>query len=436
MAQTTSFHALAARLVEEFDGARRVIPIASLATGSGATSLVITEGPASGAMDYGYSSLSANAFDGLHVWITVPDAAATAPAGEYGGQVTRGGNSAGTLTISPGFSADPNSADTGAYLMLTKLPPFEYLRAAQSIQRDQFMPRYLCLSVCNDANMEDASGDVATDWPDSTGTPTQTKDTTEVLTGKQSLKIVTTTLDHSVRSPSIPVTEADQWLFAPVIKCTAGSLRAQLYDVTNSAEIDGVTVDEEDWTQVYLQPSIPADCQNVQVRFIAKTAATTAYVDHVPLTTSRGIYAVPSQVADANDILGVTYSRYGLGSEAGNSYMALSEVMEAWPYFDYLRDYAGVNSHRIQVRKPCAHPLYLHFRAAETIFTGINATTGEVTYVPQEIAVAGGLAHLYMTIGKKEEADRYAGAYGTRLRGIGLGAPVVKRSAQRRVWAS
>jgi hypothetical protein len=372
-----------------------------------------------------------NAADGVGVY--VPSVTAS-PKESY---VTRGGLTvaSGTYTMSPAYGSSPGSGVSAYFLY--GLTMNEIDDAINNIVRSLYLPRYVALSLINDGNMEGASANVTTDWPDSTGSPTQTKETSIVLTGTQSLKLVIATLDDSVRSQSLPVTEGDIFQFSTAIKCTAGSLRAQVYDVTNSIEIPGAgaTVDEEDWTEVRLPSiTIPADCQNIQIRYIAKTTSTTAYVDYAAPYSTRDIYSLPSQIVDASDVLGVSYLPVGRTSEAADSYIGLSEIMQPWPY-STLKDYAGVNSHRIEIREPCFDPLFVHFRAPDSALAQ-NTSDTDTTFIPIDVLVYGAVAECHRKMGNMEKAKEWAGMYDAALNGIDLGKPVITRSAQRRVYVS
>lgn len=418
MATTSTLDAVHRRVLRAlWPNARALI---ETTTGAGSTTSLVIAARAN-------SSHSANAADGVGIY--VPSVTA-APKESY---VTRGGFTvaSGTYTMSPAYGSSPGSAASAYFLYGLTMDEID--DAINNIVRSLYLPRYVALSLINDGNMEGASANVATDWPDSTGTPTQTKETSIVLTGTQSLKLVIATLDDSVRSQSLPVTEGDIFQFSTAIKCTAGSLRAQVYDVTNSAEIDGATVDEEDWTDVRLPAlTIPNNCQNIQIRYIAKTTSTTAYVDYAALYGTRDIYALPSQIVDASDVLGVSYLPAGRTSEAADSYIGLSEVMQPWPYYETLRDYAGVNSHRIQLREPGYNPLFVHFRAPDTALNGDTDTT----FIPIDILVYGSVAECFWKLGNKEEAKVWGAKYDAALNGIDLGKPIITRSAQRRVWVS
>lgn len=343
-----------------------------------------------------FGGTGANAYDGVRAFIldTTDDAA---PKGEER-RVSAGGftGSTGTWTVGTAYSAAPESGDV--VLFLYGFAHQDVLDAANRVQNANFWPRYVALSLVTDANMEDSG---VASWVDVSGTPTQTKETTIVLTGKQSLKIVTTVLDESVRSVSVPVTENTTLYVSVPVKLTAGSLRVQLYDVTNGAEIHGTTVDEEDWTEVRFNDTVPANCQNVQVRFIAKTAATTAYVDHVSLLPAgREVYNLPV-FTDMEHVEGLYYQMPGTASEAEHAYRAFEKRLQRWPDYESLTDYAGVNSHRIQTH--CGgYPLWVKGFQKDAEFTGLSSTT----FAPPDAIVWGTVAELQET-----QAGRLSGRF-------------------------
>ena len=427
MATTVTLDALTQRIVKNLWPGK--FPLVATTTSAGTdVSLVIAAAA--------YSSSSVNAYDGVSVYCP------SVTTGIKTSRVTRGGFTvaSGTFTMSPAYGSIPGSAASAYFLY--GLHANELLEAANEVLRTLILPRYLVLSLVNDANMEDVAADAATDWPDETGTPTQTKETTIVLTGKQSLKLVIANSDDSVRSLSVPVTEGEQLNLSTPIKVTAGSLRVQLYDVTNSAEIDGSTVDEEAWTEVRFQAAVPNNCQNVQVRYIAKTASTTAYVDYCGLTGDSDIYALPDAVYDAAFVEDVLYLPAGFTSEAEQSYAAFSEALQPWPYYSALRDYAGVNSHRIQVLRPW-YPLFVKFHDSEAILAQ-NAGDTNTTAAPEELLVEGALSDLCMRLSERSNSNsakadyarrslRHAKRYHSLLESIGLGRPRARLVSARRV---
>ena len=395
MSTTSTLDQIHQRVIKELWPGR--YPLIETTTGAGSTSQLVIASAA-------YSSASVNAYDNAMVYCPSVTAA------PKWSRVTRGGYTvaSGTFAMSPVYGSSPGSGVSAYFLYGLHINDLD--ESINDLVRTLYLPRYLVLSLCADPNMESADA-AATDWPDADGAPTQTKETSIVLTGKQSLKIVTTVVDTSVRSPSIPVTEFETLLLSVPVKVTAGSLRVQLYDVTNSAEVSngGVTVDEEAWTEVRFPAlSVPSNCQNVQVRFIAKTAATTAYVDHVSLLSAqRSIYALPSQVASAVDVEGVYYLPAGQTSEATNAYGALAEELQPWPYNqDGLRDYAGVNSHRITVDQPMGYPLFVMFKAKDSTLAQ-NTSDTNTTVAPQDLVVFGAVADCAERLYRKTESSHW-----------------------------
>src|SRR3990172_4781836 len=146
-------------------------------TGAGSTTSLVIAARAN-------SSYSVNAYDGVGIYC--PSVTAS-PKESY---VTRGGLTvaSGTYTMSPAYGSIPGSG-VAAYF-LYGLTMNEIDEAINNIVRSLYLPRYVALSLLNDGNMEGASANVTTDWPDSTGTPTQTKEKSIILTGTQSLKRV------------------------------------------------------------------------------------------------------------------------------------------------------------------------------------------------------------------------------------------------------
>lgn len=513
---TSTFQDIVTALVAQYDGPEFVVPISSLASGSSSTSLVLTQGPGSGLRDWGYSSSSANKYDGLHAWITVATStlssdsdsgtstavgttsltdsgkswtvnhwvgavvvsgtksmtvtsntatvlsgiawsggsnpstgtytltlAAAGPDGEYGGQVTRGGNSAGTLTISPGFSADPNSANSGAYLLMTKDSPYDYLDAIQSIQEHQYMDRFLPWGLNADADME-SSG--VTSWAATSGNATITKSTTDQMVGARTLKVVTTVVSEGALNTVLNVRPGTTVLVSALVRVGStspptilGSLAVSLYDVTNSTSLHSVTVSSPEWTEVRFQYSVPSTCNQVRLRLLSATAATTAYVNWA-LIQPQGIEALDMSKSatlstlNPSDILGFYYLPQGYTGSTGETYEGFTQSLVPWPSLETSRDYSALNPFWPGVQSPGSSPLFIKFRGCETPFTGINATTSEVSHLPSGLLVAGAMMEMHR--GKNDkEMIRWGKAYGAHLNAIGLGRKKVIWRPQRRVGA-
>lgn len=355
-----------------------------------------------------YPYTSPSAYRGVNIWVIYDAGGAAAAPENQERAVTAAGFTiaSGTLAVQPNFTAAPASGDIA--LFLYGLHRDDLLEATNDVIRNLTLPRYSVVSLCNDANMENAAADCATDWPDVAGTPTQTKETSIVMTGTQSLKVVYTVLDDSVRSLSIPVTENEQLNLSVPVKCTAGSLNVQLYDVTNAAEILSATVDEEAWTRVQFPAAVPSGCQNVQVRFIAKTAATTAYVDHVALTSqARSLYDLAAPLVEGADIDGLFYWPVWQSSEASYSYMEMGAVLQPYSRGNILRDYAGVTSHRIEIPRSKDDSIWVKYRTPGTALAALTDTC----YAPIELLVAGAASECLKRLAARAADDSAKNEY-------------------------
>lgn len=363
-----------------------------------------------------YTGRSANAYDGVGMFCYSADSAA--PEGEFR-RVTSGGfaGATGTWTVAPDWTAAPAAGDK-FILMRGGLDDNQFLDAANAVITAHAWPQYLAATMIVDGNF--TAADPATGWADVTGTPTQTAETTEVLTGKQSMKVVYTVVDTSVGCAAVPVTESEQLLVWAVVKCTAGSLRVQLWDNTNGAEIDGTTVDEEAWTIVALQnTNVPDDCQNVSVRLVNKTAATTAYIDHVGLLSQdRELYEVIPEITDASHIERAMHLPLRTPSEASDAWV-WGEEFEPWPGGEALKDYFAVNSHRANLQRPSIYPIFWQFRDYESDLTALSSTT----VAPADVVEYGAAAELL---------ERWA----DRLDGDERGKKLAKAAKCRQVYAS
>lgn len=406
-------------------------PINFSATGGSTTTIASTSAI--------FAKTAATAYTGRDAVITdtTDDAA---PEGEARPVTSFSGT---TLTVGTAYSATLTSGDD-VTLLPGGLHLPDFLEAINDILRNLPLPRYLPVTDLTDGDME-TSG--VTSWTDAVGTPTQTKETTAalVLTGTQSLKLVTTTVDHAVTSVSRPVTEGEQRLMWAPIKVTAGSLRLSVYDVTNSVEIEGETIDEEAWTVPVIQYTVPSGCQNVAARLVAKTASTTAYVDHVgSVSCEVELLDTPSQITDTALIEGVDFLPLGFPSEANNSYL-WGEDPEPWATRDELRDYRALTQMRFSIRKPSIYPLFWRFRATNTALSAMS----DVAYIDDDLleaALPGMASVLFAKLaianehnGNTQQAARYKGwseenarTYRTMLDSLGLAEPIIQKPSQPR----
>ena len=399
----------------------RIAPVQFTATGGGTTSVASTSAQ--------WNKTAATAYNGYYATVlTDAGGAAAAPEGEsklISAYVTA------TNTLTTGtFSAAVASGDT---ILLSPLPQAAMTEAINDVIRNLPLPRYLPVTLITDGDME-ATG--TTSWADVTGAPTQTKETTIVLTGTQSLKLVHTVVDTSVGSVAVPVTENEQITVWAPVKCTAGSLQVQVWDATNSVEIESATVDEEAWTLVWFQNlTVPANCQNITIRLVNKTAATTTYVDHVGFLRSRWqdvLYDLPSQITDATLLDGISYLNPTQNSEAEFAYIWDGDF-EPLGAPDIKRDYRGVNSNRVEIPWS-ARPLFYEFRATNTALSAM----ADVFYGSSDLleaVVEGTAAGCFRKLQMEGKAQQHKMIYKGLLRSLGIGDTETQYVPQRRVYA-
>jgi len=354
-----------------------------------------------------FRKTAATAYNGRVALIT-QTTDGNAPVGE-GRVVTTFATATGDLTTNP-FSAHLTTADE-ITLLPAGLGAIDIDEAIDDVTRTLHLPTYLAATLIVDGNF--TAADPVTNWADVAGAPTQTAEATIVRTGWQSMKFVSTVVDTSVGCSAVPVTEGEQILVWAGVKVTAGSVRVSLYDATNSVEIDGVTTDEEAWTVPTFTANVPADCKNVTVQIVSKTAATTAYIDHVGLLSQdRELYDVIPEITDASQINRVLYMPLGFTSTTDRAYL-WGQDLEVWSEESVLRDYYGKNIHRSGMRRPVENPIFWEFMLTDTVMSAMTDTvylSGDIF----EAAIDGMISNCYKKLAAQQSAagnDERAFAY-------------------------
>lgn len=400
--------------------------VTATATG-GSTSTVAVSGLA-------FSDASVYAHDGWYVYVaTTTDG--LAPQGELS-RVQRGGfvPSTGTFQVSPNFTAAVGNGDT-IYFMRERRSV--YLDAVNRILPNLYGPAYTPLSMVTDGHLENSG---VGSWT-TIGTPSTAleKSTSNILQGTQSLHFVSDATDEGFASTAVPVHEGETLLVSVPVMCESGSARVILYDVTNSAEIEGVTVDQEDYAEVRFTDSAPDGCEEVAIRVVSKTAVSDVYVGWVMLLSQqRYVYDIPSLVEDAAHISRILSLPWGYPSEVANSYVIFARWFREWPFSDVMRDWHSAAAQRIEVGVP-TWPLFLEYRKP---YSTVSADTDTVTMPNYRILVEGALAELKTAQAQQnrentvlharlvDEARRHTNAYRRMLEADGL-----KRQVRRRVAA-
>ena len=411
----------------------------TVATGAFAVSPVVAEGPSAvissasaAAATVVTTSTSHNLATGDQVYVSITGSTPTV-SGVYPVTVT----AATTFTIPVDLTGGAGTGGVvGRPIYFTYGLPMETVdEAINSVIRTCYLPRFLPLGTNYDGDNE-ATG--VGSWPAVGSGTTITKSSTRAI-GTQSLSVITTVVDTGAEN-SLTVTEAEQYIVSALVSVSAGSLRVALYDSTNSEEIDGVTVDQGAWTEVRFVATIPDNCEAATVRVTSKTASTTASVNYaVALPTHNEVMDLAQSATlsglNAADILGVFHQPVGFPSEANQSYVGWpDEALEPWSWSKGMQDYAAGSSHWLNIQNPCYNPLWIQFRAIDSVLAP-NAGDTDTTFIPVEVLVPGAVAECHRKLGNDEKAREYTRQYLAALAGIGLGAPTVTREPQRRVMA-
>jgi hypothetical protein len=359
-------------------------------------------------------------------------------------------NTVDTLTVAT-WTTTPVAASTtyaifpnGKLLFMNGLEPHDFLEAINNVTRTLYLPRFLPLSIIGDGDMELSDTSAYT----AVGSPTLTKSTSFTLLGKYALKIVTTSTNEGAYGFQSATEGMPMHLSVPVT-CTAGSLKVEAYDGTNSATIDSVTVDQSIYTQVRFDFTVPDNCEELRVRLLSQTATTTAYVDHVSVWTDNDVIDLSTSQAlgplDGHDIMGIYTQRTGFPSEANRSYEAWTQCLQQVAITGGTSDYYAGIPHWITTGRLTNAP-FIEFRDKGTDFTSLAATTSEVSYVPIEIIVEGALAELKERLRNRTrsrtqkdtynaEMHEHRRAYRGMLEALDLAKPVVQYMPARRVSA-
>lgn len=395
MATTVSLQTIAEAVIQRLWAGRR--PIVDVADSSGNTTstLVIA--------DQAYSSAHANLYDGVGIWVV-------GGTGNQASRVIRAGfaPSTGTWTLSPALGAAPNSATVW---FLYGLSRDDILEATNRVLDRLYMQAYLPLTMVADGDME---ANNTSSWTAVSGA-TLSKVTTaaRVITGQRALRIQTTAVDTGAASANIRVHEDEVLLVSVAVMCDVGSATIELRDVTNGATITAsVTVDQEAYTEVRREFTVPVGCEEVSLRILAASSTSDIYVGWASvLPMSRYVVDVPSTVEDAAFIDGLWELPQGFTSEADYSFVALGRAFEPYPVPGDLRDYIGVNSHRLTLPKRVTRPLFMQLKRPYSALTLDSDTTA----APETLVVAGVSADLLNRLANRVRSESVKADMLTRM---------------------
>lgn len=370
-----------------------VAPVSQLDAATTATSLVLS-GAGSGRMSAVYSSGSLYAYDGVGVWMPVANSTATAPEGQYGGRVTKGGyaGSTGTFTLSPGFTTSPKIAPPTepALVFLYGIDPWEWTDAINEVTRTMALPRALPVTMATDGEMEQAT---AASWTAVGGASLSKLSAAEggvaPLLGRM-LKVTLAASGDGVQG-SVPAVAPGEVLsvWAPVAASGVAHATVALRDGSSTVASATLDLSGGGWVEARFQGSLSSAPGAVTVR-ITGDGAGTLYVGALAVhSIYRSRYPLPAAVDDAASLLAVGALPAGRGVSAGG-WQGWSELTVPWPARAY-RDYGAAPGHWLELgsRPASLWPLFAFLRLPVGSYSGPTATADEALTAPLEVLVEG-----------------------------------------------
>lgn len=309
----------------------------------------------------------------------------------------------GTITVAPAMGA--NHPTTTQYEVYYVTHPQKVKDGINDALADMSYQELLPLTLITDGDMEDTTADP----PNWTGTnATETKDTTYVLFGRQSLKVTDSGSGAGYAySDNVPVTLGEQlFVWAPVYGDQKGA-KLTLYDVTNSADIETARHDEEGWAVLAFTAAVPTGCYEVRVHCETITANGATYWDHVGLLkTAQLIYDRPSWLARSQDfvhIIGFPVGNSLNSSNADNAYRMWTRPPRHVDTLGLIDTHRGVVPLRLELGSHPSKPIFVQGRR----FYPALSADADTTEADKKTVIAGGLYHTYRQLGA-DYADRAA----------------------------
>lgn len=317
--------------------------------------------------------------------------------------------STGTITTDTAFSNATTT--TQSYGIYMTVPPAR-LGLVKGIEEylDELLVQlkyrtFSLLSQVTDADME-TSGTGS--WTASNATLTKST-ASGVMLGKQALRVQCSSANGYARSALVSVAPGQTYELLADVTVSAGTAKLQLYDETNSTEIDSATTAVLRPGYLWLDSTeIPSGCNQVSVRLIGTTATSDVYWDNISLRSRLAKWiALPSWFVEPAWLEALFYVGGGSQEETNDSYTADER---SWPHLRWWRviaDHGGVTPYRVEFRPQLPSGCHLFakvVRPYETLSADTSSTDADQHWVR-----AWALARIYADRMDKEKAGRWLG---------------------------
>lgn len=274
------------------------------------------------------------------------------------------------LNVAPDFSATPQSGDE--YELHYWMHPDEIHDVIDEILENLEHVIIVPLTLITDGDMNNSTAGSFT--PDGS---IVSKDTTNVLHGKQSLKVLATANNGNARTTSVAV-DPDSTLICATdlyLSSTTGGAQLVLYDVTNGAEIESGLTDVLGWSTIRFTAQVPSTCKEVRFNLQVVTGGDQAYFDNAILQqVGSKVFTFPSQAEWSFDLKRAFYYPRGPAittSSASNSYSVLNDGPRYFSHFTVERDETAVVPYRVVLDKPVGdNPVWVGIDVDHVAFSG------------------------------------------------------------------
>ena len=201
--------------------------------------------------------------------------------------------------------------------------------------------------------------------------------------------------------------------------CKIGTAKLQLWDATNSAEIESKTSDQTDWRYIYLEGLIPATCESVQVRLIGVESNASIYWDNVSLLAEGARrFNLPTTLINSLAVEEFEMWSGGTGTASSSADAADYEIDErqSTPVFWWriIDDATGANRWRVEIDPTVPNDRMLLMRSLRP-FAELSADT-DATDANADLVLAGTLVRIATDKKDKALLDTWLPRYADALR--------------------
>ena len=302
------------------------------------------------------------------------------------GEITRVTNvdfsgKSSVLFVSPALSCRLVSGQE--YEIHYELYPTKIHTKIDEILENIRAPIWVPLSLITDGDMED---DPTSNYTASNAILTE--ETTNVLFGRKSLNVTTTSANGYAYSGSVFVPPNTEVFCSTDCYVAAATVKFILYDVTNSEEIETAESGVDGWVHLEFVTTTPSDCERIRLHLVGQGAIDVIYFNNaVLLPTRRKLYDYPSALEWSEDLNGVFYYPRGTalsGDSEDKSFAVLENKAEKWSEISMIRDETAVTPYRIQIHKtPINRSLFVRGLVDYNTLTSDSSTT----YAPSDIVI-------------------------------------------------